>query len=74
MYDKRFLPQRLKDARDYRSMTQFELARACKMHVSQIGHYEAGRVPSVPNLFKLAEALQVSVDYLLGRTIVKAVR
>ena len=38
-----------------------------------ISHFETGeRRPSLENLLKLADALAVSVDYLLGREVARA--
>ena len=40
------------------------------MQVSAISHFETGgRKPSFDNLRKLADALSVSTDYLLGRVV-----
>lgn len=59
---------RLKKARDLRSMSQGELAERARMQPAAISHFETGaRKPSFDNLRRLAEALQVTSDYLLGR-------
>jgi transcriptional regulator with XRE-family HTH domain len=59
---------RLKAAREMRGMTQGELAEKCRLPPSSISHFEANkRKPSFDNLRKLAAALQVTTDYLLGR-------
>jgi transcriptional regulator with XRE-family HTH domain len=37
------------------------------MILAHIAHFEAGRrLPNVPNLFAMAQALGVSMDYLVG--------
>lgn len=61
-------PQRLRTAREQiRKMSQGELAAAAKLEPTTISHFEAGsRKPSFDNLRKLAVALQVTTDYLLG--------
>lgn len=61
---------RLKHAREFRGMTQAELAQKAKLTPIQISHIETGVKPSASavTLVKLADALSVSVDYLLGRT------
>ena len=62
--------RRLKKVREERDLTQEDLAKkvGAKSAVL-ISHYETGarKTPSVENLVKLANALAVSADYLLGR-------
>jgi transcriptional regulator with XRE-family HTH domain len=59
---------RLRQARDSRGLSQVELASKTGMQSAAISHFETGqRSPSFENLRKLADALSVSVDYLLGR-------
>ena len=49
-------------------MSQVDMARAAGLPPSSIAHFEAGgRKPSFDNLRKLANALNVTTDYLLGR-------
>jgi transcriptional regulator with XRE-family HTH domain len=61
-------PERLRTARDYRGLNQSELAVKAKMQASAISHFETGtRKPSFDNLRNLADALDVTTDYLLGR-------
>jgi len=60
---------RLKSARELRGMSQGELAEKAKLPPSSVSHFEGGkRKPSFDNLRKLAGALNVTTDYLLGRT------
>ena len=48
-------------------MSQVELARATGLPPPSIAHFEGGsRKPSFDSLGKLATALNVSADYLLG--------
>jgi transcriptional regulator with XRE-family HTH domain len=62
-------PARLRAARELRELTQEGLASRAGMQPSAISHFESGtRKPSFDNLRRLADALQVSTDYLLGRT------
>lgn len=62
-------PARLKAARELRKLNQEELAERSKLQSSAISHFETGnRKPSFDNLRRLADALGVSTDYLLGRT------
>ncbi|MGO9774149.1 MAG: helix-turn-helix domain-containing protein [Roseiarcus sp.] len=61
--------ERLKTARELRKMSQGELAEKTRLPPSSVSHFEAGnRKPSFDNLRKLAAALSVTTDYLLGRT------
>ena len=60
--------ERLRAARGLREMKQSELADRAKLPSSSIAHFEAGsRKPSFDNLQRLANALNVTTDYLLGR-------
>jgi transcriptional regulator with XRE-family HTH domain len=61
--------ERLRKARDDSGLSQSELADRVKVQPPVISHFETGkRSPSVITLRRLADALGVSVDYLLGRT------
>ena len=61
-------PERLRTVRQgLRGMSQVELARATGLPAPSIAHFEGGtRKPSFDSLAKLATALNVSADYLLG--------
>lgn len=60
---------RLKEIRKQRKMTQQELAEKSGIPSTSISHIEAGsRKPSLENFYKLVVVLNVSADYLLGRT------
>ena len=60
---------RLKEMRETRGLNQAELAEKAKLPPTTISHFETGsRSPSFDNLRKLADALEVSTDYLLMRT------
>ena len=62
-------PKRLRAARDLRQLNQEQLADRSGLQTSAISHFETGnRKPSFDNLKRLADALRVSTDYLLGRT------
>ncbi len=61
-------PDRLKAAREKKGFTQSQLAERSGLQPSAVSHFEAGRrAPSFDNLKKLADALGVAIDYLLGR-------
>lgn len=63
------LPERLKIAREKKGLTQRQLAALLKAAPSTVALYETGdRNPDPVMLTKLADVLECSVDYLLGRT------
>ena len=60
--------ERLKKARELRGWSQAELGEKAGMPGSSIAHFETGtRKPSFESLRRLANALQITTDYLLGR-------
>ncbi len=61
-------PTILKNCRQEKNLNQTELAQKTSLQPSAISHFEAGsRKPSFDNLIKLADALEVTTDYLLDR-------
>ena len=61
-------PGRLRAAREKRGQSQGELAGRAGFQASAVSHFETGtRKPSFDNLRRLADALDVTTDYLLGR-------
>ncbi len=61
-------PSRLKYARELRGLNQGDLAKRAGFQSSAISHFETGtRKPSFDNLRRLADALDVTTDFLLGR-------
>ena len=59
---------RLRRACEVKEMTQAQVARKSGLEESALSHFATGRrKPSFDNLRKLADALDVSADYLLGR-------
>jgi len=60
--------ERLRSARELRELSQSALAKKIGIPTSSAGHFEGGgRKPSFENLRSLANALEVTTDYLLGR-------
>ncbi len=58
---------RLREARQRQGLNQAELAQRAEMQPSAIAHFEANRRrPSFENVRRLAKALDVSSDYLIG--------
>jgi len=61
-------PERLKLAREKAGLSQAELSRRSGLQPSVISHFEtSARRPSFENLRRIADALDVTTDYLLGR-------
>ncbi len=61
--------ERLVAAREARELSQTELAQKAGLQPAAVGHFERNRrKPSFANVRALAKALNVSSDYLLGRT------
>ena len=61
------IKNRLISARKMRDISQTELAHRCGLTSESISLLESGaREPCVSSLLKLAVALEVSVDYLMG--------
>lgn len=58
---------RLRAARELRGLNQRELGARVGIAATSIAHFEAGRRrPSMDNLRRLANALEVTADFLLG--------
>ena len=61
--------ERLRSAREARGFNQRELSDRLGVPASSIAHFEGGRrKPSFDNLSRLARALDVTTDYLLGHS------
>jgi transcriptional regulator with XRE-family HTH domain len=60
---------RLAGAREARGLSQAKLAKLAGLQPAAIGHFERDRrKPSFANVRALAKALNISSDYLLGRS------
>ncbi len=67
------LPRLLAAQREARGLTQAELGLKAGIAPGAISHFETGqRAPSLESLVKLADALECSVDQLLGRRSAEA--
>ncbi|MCA0396559.1 MAG: helix-turn-helix transcriptional regulator [Bacteroidetes bacterium] len=61
--------KRLGEVRKNKKMSQDELAKKLAVHGAVIGRYERDEVkPSIEVAAAVAEALEVSLDYLVGNT------
>lgn len=61
--------KRLSELRKAKKFSQEELAKMVGVHTNVMGRYERGEAkPSIEVAVNLAEALGVSVDYLVGKS------
>lgn len=61
--------KRLTEVRKDKKMSQDEVGKLVNVHGAVIGRYEREEVkPSIEVVIQLAEALEVSLDYLVGST------
>ncbi len=71
-FSRKLFAERLLDARErLRGLKQTQLAEKAGLPVTSISHFEnpeGTRKPSFDNLRRLANALEVTTDYLLGRS------
>lgn len=70
--DKKIFAQRLKSQRESIGLTQKQLATTVGISERGYQHYESAsdfKPPTSIVLFAIAEALEVSIDYLFGRTV-----
>jgi transcriptional regulator with XRE-family HTH domain len=59
--------QRVREQREKLGISQQELARLCGFGLNQINRYERGiQDPTLPAVMKIAQVLNVSLDYLVG--------
>jgi transcriptional regulator with XRE-family HTH domain len=64
------LADRVKQARKNKGLSQQALAGISNVHISNIGRYERGDAnPSADVLNRIAQALDVSPDYLINGTM-----
>lgn len=63
------LAERLRDLLWHKNIKQQELAEKTGLTAAAISHYVNGKqCPNSPSLLLIADVLDVSTDYLLGRT------
>jgi transcriptional regulator with XRE-family HTH domain len=64
------LGMRIRKARKDSHVTQEQLGEICELSTAHVGHIERGtRIPSLDTLFRIAQALNVSMDYLIFDSI-----
>ncbi len=61
------LGKKIRQSRIKKNITQEKLAEICELSISFIGHIERGtRKLSLESLFKISNALNVSIDFLIS--------
>ena len=61
---------RIRKTRKEKNITQEELGEICELSTAHIGHIERGtRTPSIDTVFRISQALNVSMDYLIFDSI-----
>lgn len=69
MLTEKELGERLKNVREVRRISQFRLGEMVECGQGHIGKLEKGEhYPKLPTLYKISEALGVTVGTLLGET------
>ena len=69
-YDLSKFPQRLKQSRVNRKMTYRQLSSMAEVDTANLFRYEQGKYcPSLPVVIRLANALDISLDWLCGNDI-----
>ena len=67
--DKALIGQRIRAARNLRGMKAAVLAEQIEITTESLGHIECGvRGPSLQTLIRISDVLEVSLDYLVGKT------
>jgi transcriptional regulator with XRE-family HTH domain len=68
-FDKNVLRMRITETRESKGINQAQLAEKAGVTPAAISQIEKGnRVPSIPVLHSIASVLEVSLDYLMGKT------
>ena len=68
--DLKLMGQRIREARRMRQMTAEQLAEQIGIATESLGHIECGnRRPSLTLLYTISVILDVSLDYLTGRSL-----
>ena len=67
------LRENLRKYREIRGMTQAQMGARADVAAASVSHFETGqRTPTLETLVRLADALNVTVDTLLGRAPVES--
>lgn len=66
--ERRWNPERTRDLIEKRGLTRKFIAQNCGLKSDSLDHILAGRKPGAGTLILMAQVLQTSVDYLVGKT------
>ena len=64
--DKDLINSRIREARERAGLNQKQLAEVLHISAQSISAFEKDKYPSLDNLRRIAETLEVSTDWLLG--------
>ncbi len=65
-------PNRIKDLREEKSMTQLRLSTELEVSQETISAYEIGKhYPSAKSLIRMAELFDASMDYIMGLSAIR---
>lgn len=68
MYNNQEIALRIKQIAKEKKISIKQLLENCNLNVNYISQFSNGRDMTAGNLYSIAKCLDVSVDYLLGRT------
>lgn len=68
MYESQLLAKQIKDYAEIKKITLKSLFERCGMGRNSMAHLKGGKALAHDSLAKIADELDCSVDYLLGRT------
>ncbi|MCM1224497.1 MAG: helix-turn-helix domain-containing protein [Lachnospiraceae bacterium] len=68
MYNNQEIAFKIKQTAKDKKVTVKQLLEECNLNVNYISQFANGRDMTAGNLYKIASLLDVSIDYLLGRT------
>jgi len=68
MYDSHKIAERIRERTKQQGKTLRMLLKECGLSINTISHIDSGRDITTLHFAKIADALDCSVDYLLGRT------
>ena len=68
MYSSEVISARIKQLAKRKKVSIKEMLAACDLGINTLANMNSGRMPLSDNLARIADYLDCSVDYLLGRT------
>ncbi|MBD5159347.1 MAG: helix-turn-helix domain-containing protein [Ruminococcus sp.] len=68
MYNNQEIAFKIKQSAKSKKVTVKQLLEKCNLNINYISQFANGKDMTAGNLYKIADLLDVSVDYLLGRS------